>query len=172
MQKSEIHVGKEYALREGRNPDAPIQRIKIIKHIRGRKWKAKWIDPNPGLEDYIETQNLLVPWKELKSFLKDEEKARQLRKDNERHGYQEESPVGRVLYEIFESLGESDLSFYRGVLSGRPDALDRVRKRAVYDPDKSSPFTYVDRHGPYIFHILKPLNLPRHFADQNLIQSY
>jgi hypothetical protein len=32
----------------------------------------------------------------------------------------------------FESLGEKEVSFYRGVLSGRPEALDRVRERAGF----------------------------------------
>jgi hypothetical protein len=52
MQKSEIQVGQEYVLREGKSPDASLQRVKIIQHVRGKKWKAEWIDPNPGLIDY------------------------------------------------------------------------------------------------------------------------
>jgi hypothetical protein len=111
MQKSEIQVGKDYALREGKSPDAPIHRVKIIQHVRGKKWKAEWIDPNPGLVEYVESQNLLVPWKEKKAFFRDEEKAHQLRENNERHGYKEDSPMASVLYQVFESLGEKDLSF-------------------------------------------------------------
>lgn len=114
MQKSEIQVGKEYALREGKGPDAPVHRVKIIQHVRGKKWKAEWIDPNPGLVDYVESQNVLVPWKEQKAFSRDEERAHQLHADNERHGYKENSPMANVLYQVFESLGENDLSFYRG----------------------------------------------------------
>ena len=52
-----------------------------------------------------------------------------------------------MLYEVFESIGESDLAFYRGELSGSTEALDRVRDRAEFDRKKISPFTYVDRHG-------------------------
>ena len=100
MQKSEIQVGKEYALREGKGPDAPIHRVKIIQHVRGKKWKAEWIAPNSGLVDYVESQNLLVPWKEQKTFFQDEERAHQLRADNERHGYKEDSPIVNVLYEV------------------------------------------------------------------------
>ena len=120
MQKSEIQIGKEYALREGRSPGVPIQRVKIIKHVRGRKWKAHWIEPNPGLEDYVETQNLLVLWKELKSFLRDEERASRLREDNERNGYKEDSPLENVLTQVFESTGESFFSFWRGVVQVPP----------------------------------------------------
>jgi hypothetical protein len=41
MQRSEIQVGQEYVSREGKNPDTPLQRIKIIQHVRGKKWKAE-----------------------------------------------------------------------------------------------------------------------------------
>ena len=45
MQKSEIQAGQKYVLREGKDPEAPLQRVKIIQHVRGKKWKAEWIDP-------------------------------------------------------------------------------------------------------------------------------
>lgn len=38
MQKSEIKVGEEYLLREARRPDAELQRVPILQHVRGRKW--------------------------------------------------------------------------------------------------------------------------------------
>lgn len=164
MQKSEIQVGKEYALREAKGPDAPIHRVKIIQHVRGKKWKAEWVAPNPGLVDYVESQNLLVPWKEQKAFFRDEEKAHQLRADNERHGYKEDSPIANVLYEVFESLGEKELHFYRGVLSDRPDALDRVKERAGFDRTKTSTFAYVDRHGTIHIPYTEALELAKAFC--------
>jgi hypothetical protein len=169
--KSEIQVGQEYVLREGKSPDAPLQRVKIIQHVRGKKWKAEWIDPNPGLIEYVETRNLLVSWKERKAFFQDEEKARELRADNERHGYKENSPVANALYEVFESLGENDLGFYRGILSGSPDALERVRDRACFDQKKISPFTYVDRHGTVYIPYSEALELAKAFciAEPNTI---
>lgn len=48
MLKAEIKPGKEYAFREKRGPDMPLQRVKTIEHIRGNKWKAEWIEPNPA----------------------------------------------------------------------------------------------------------------------------
>ena len=164
MQKSEIQVGKEYALREGKNPNTPVQRVKIIQHVRGKKWKAEWIDPNPGLVDYVESQNLLVPWKEQKAFFRDEERAHRLHADNEQQGYKEDSPMAHVLYEVFESLGEKDLSFYRGVLSGRPDALDRVKERAGFDRTKASTFAYVDRHRTIHIPYTEALELAKAFC--------
>lgn len=147
MQRSEIKVGKEYVLREGKKPGTPLQRIKILQHVRGKKWKAEWIDPNPGLVDYVESHNLVVSWKERKAFFRDEEKAQKLRADNERLGYEEVSPLANVLYQVFESLGEKDLHFYRGILSGHLEALDRVRKRAKFTPKRDSELAYIDRFG-------------------------
>ncbi|MGA2585658.1 MAG: hypothetical protein ABSF88_01320 [Candidatus Aminicenantales bacterium] len=151
MQKSDIKVGKEYVLREKRGSDAPLQRIKILQHVRGKKWKAEWIDPNPGLIDYVESQMLIVSWKERKAYFRDEEKMKQLQADNEKHDYKEVSPIANVLSQVFESLGEKDLYFYRGTLSGNPEALDRVKVRANFSPEKESETTtkvaYIDRFG-------------------------
>jgi hypothetical protein len=171
MQKSEILVGQEYVLREGKGTDAPLHRVKIIQHVRGKKWKAEWIDPNPGLVDYIESQNLVVSWKERKAFSLDEERSRRIKEDNERRGYKEESPLGNVLYQVFESLGEKDVSFYRGILSGRPEALARVRKRANFDPKKNSELAYNDRLGEVHIPYIEALDLAKAFcaAEPNTI---
>ena len=68
MSKSEIKPGLEYAMREKRLPGTPFQRIKIVEHIRGNRWKAEWIEPNPGLIHYVESGQLIVPWKGHKAF--------------------------------------------------------------------------------------------------------
>ena len=73
MDKSEIKVGRHYAFREKRRPGVPFQQIRILEHIRGKKWKAEWVDPNPGLVDYVDSKQLVVAWKGRKAFLKDEE---------------------------------------------------------------------------------------------------
>ena len=164
MLRSEIQIGKEYALREGKAPDASLHRVKIIQHVRGKKWKAEWVDPNPGLIDYVESKNLVVLWKERKAFSLDEERARQLGADNERHGYKEESPMTAALYEVFESLGEKEVHFYRGVLSGPPDALDRIKERTGFDRTKTSAFAYVDRHGTVHIPYTEALELAKAFC--------
>jgi hypothetical protein len=162
--KSEIQVGQEYVLREKKNRDTPLQRVKIIQHVRGKKWKAQWIDPNPGLVDYVETRHLVVAWKERKAFFQDEENARRVDEGNERHGYNEKSPLANVLYEVFESAGESNLSFYRGVLSGSPEALERVRDRVGFNRAKISQLTYIDRHGTVHIPYSEALELAKAFC--------
>jgi hypothetical protein len=52
MLKSQIRPGAEYALREKRVSRGAFQHIRIVEHLRGNKWKAKWIEPNPGLIVY------------------------------------------------------------------------------------------------------------------------
>src|SRR5579884_2443306 len=87
MIKSAIQPKTEYALREKRSPDAPIQRVRVIEHVRRNKWRVEWVDPNPGLVDYVESGQLIAPWKGLKAFLKEEENERRLREYNDSHGY-------------------------------------------------------------------------------------
>jgi hypothetical protein len=146
MQKSEITPNTEYALREKREAGAPLQRIRIIQHLRRNKWKAQWIDPNPGLTDYVESSQVICLWKEHKAFLKEEENAERLREYNSLHGYEGDSPIDNAVTQVFESVGEH-VQCYRGVLSGAPEAIERVKARAN-DSSTSEPYTaYRDRKG-------------------------
>src|SRR5579875_912927 len=72
MLSADLRPGTEYAFREKRIAGTPLHRICLVEHIRRDKWKAKWIDPNPGLVDYVTTAQVMVPWKEHKAFLRDE----------------------------------------------------------------------------------------------------
>jgi hypothetical protein len=146
MLKSQIKPGTEYAFRERREPGIPFQRVRIIQHARGSKWRAEWIDPSPGLVEYVDSGQLIVPWKEHKAFLKEEASAESLRQHNERAEYSDNFPIGKAMYEVFESVGD-DVSFYRGTLSGSPQAIDRVKTRVGMDPAKRSPYAYIDRQG-------------------------
>ena len=105
------------------------------------------MDPNPGLVDYVESGQLVVPWKERRAFLKEEENKRYLREYNDRHGYDhEESPIVNALYSVFESIGDK-LSFYKGVLTSPLEALERFRRRIGITVDHETPPTYIDRQG-------------------------
>ena len=152
MQKAEITAGKEYAFREKRKPGVPFQRVRIIEHLRGNKWKAEWIDPNPGLIHYVESSQLIVAWKDHKAFLREEENEARLCEHNFRVGYECDSPVDNALSEVFESVGDG-VSFYRGTLRGTVEAFERVRMRAGVPPGESSPVAYLDRtqtlHVPF-----------------------
>jgi len=146
MQKSEIKIGRHYAFREKRQPGIPFQQIRILEHTRGRKWKAEWVDPNSGLVDYVDSKQLVVAWKDRKSFLKDEEAEQRLRDHAGQNSAYEDSPVANALSEVFDSMGEG-LSFWHGSLDGDPEAISRVKSRAQMDRSKKSPLSYVDRDG-------------------------
>src|SRR5467141_1082953 len=110
MMKSEIKLQSEYAMREKRVPCTPFQRVRIIEHIRGNKWKAEWVDPNPGLVDYVESGQLVCLWKEHQAFLKEESDVQRLREHNERNGYSPESPLTKAVEQVFETVGD-DIQF-------------------------------------------------------------
>jgi hypothetical protein len=146
MLKSSIKPGVEYALREKPAARDELQRIRIVEHVRRNKWKAEWIEPNPGLVDYVESGQLVATWKEHKAFLKEEENERRLKEENERSGYGKDSPVDHAMYAVFESAAEG-VGYYRGTLSGKPDDIARMKRRAGVDPDNHSTFGYLDREG-------------------------
>lgn len=163
MTKSEIKPGEEYAFREKRQASLPFQRVKVLEHIRGNKWKAQWVDPNPGLVDYIESNQLIVPWKEQRAFLKEEEQKERIRQYNMEHGYEPESPITSAVEQVFESVGDG-ISFYRGDFSGSADAIDRVRVRAGVETGKSSYVSYVDRQKKLHLPFDEALDLARKFC--------
>jgi len=146
MLKSEIKPGAEYALREKRAAETPVQHVRIIEHMRGNRWKAEWIEPNPGLIHFVESAHVITPWRELKAFLKEEAAAQRLRSHNEQQGYDQDSVIETALHEVFENVGD-DVRYYRGVLSGSPQAIARVKTRARMDPERNTETAYVDRAG-------------------------
>jgi hypothetical protein len=112
-------------LREKRGRGIPLQRVRILEHVRGNKWKAEWIDPHAGLVDYLESGQLIVPWKEHKSFLREEADKERLEAHNESHGYRRDSPVDRALHQVFESTAD-ELRYDRGVVWGATQAVERM----------------------------------------------
>jgi hypothetical protein len=139
-QKSEIKPRTEYAFPEKRVPGATVEHVKVLDHIRGNKWKAEWIEPNPGLVHYLESGQLFVIGKNERGSLKEEEDRERLLKRNDEQGYPENSPIAHALYSVFESVGEPEIDFYKGVLRCSPEAIDRVRMRAGMKSGQSSPY--------------------------------
>jgi hypothetical protein len=163
MWKAQIKPGTEYALREKRAPGTVVQRVRVLEHIRGNRWKAEWIDPNPGLVHFVESGHIISTWGDLRGFLKEEAAAERLKAHNDQQGYGQGSVVDHALHEVFENVGD-DVSFYRGVVSGSPEAIGRVKTRARMDPAKSSPVAYVDRGGTLRLPFDEALELARGFC--------
>jgi len=77
MQKSEIQVDKNMSCGKERNQMPLFQRIKIIQHVRGKKWKANGLTLIPGWSNTLSPK----PGGSLegtKAFFRDEESERQL----------------------------------------------------------------------------------------------
>ena len=146
MLKSEIRPGAHYAFREKRKPGVPFQRLKILEHTRGNKWKAEWIEPNAGLVDYVEYGQLIAPWKEHKAVLREEMDRQRIDEYNDKRGYSLKSPITNALTEVFESVGEG-VTFLGGCLRGKGDAIDRLKTRISLKTCQHSPYSYVDRQG-------------------------
>jgi hypothetical protein len=163
MLKSQITKGKEYAMREKPRPGNPLQHVKMIEHIRGNKWKAEWIEPNSGLVHYVESGQLVCLWKERKAFLQEEDNRKRILARNEEQGYSENSPIAHALYEVFESVGESGVSFYKGVLRCSPQAIERIRTRAMMKTGQS-PYAYTDRQGTIHLPFEEALELAKSFC--------
>ena len=87
MWKAQIKPGADYALREKRGSGGAVQRVRVLEHIRGNRWKAEWIDPNPGLVHFVESGHLIAAWSDLEAFLKEESAAERLKAHNEQQGY-------------------------------------------------------------------------------------
>src|SRR4051794_24344607 len=63
-----MHTGKLYAYRERRGAGQPLRKVKLVD-IVGRKGmvKVRFEDePHLGLEEYVNTRQLMMPWKERK----------------------------------------------------------------------------------------------------------
>lgn len=106
MLKAEITPGAHYAFRERRAPGTPFERVRVIEHIRGNKWKAEWVEPNPGLVHYVESGQLIAQWKEHKAVLKEESDRQRIDDYNKEQGYVLKSPITNALCEIFECVGQ------------------------------------------------------------------
>jgi len=146
MEKAKITPGNEYGYREKRAAGSPLQHIRVLQHIRHNKWKAEWVEPNPGLTDYVESSQILVPWKDRKAFLRDEENAEQILSHSRDVGYQSDSPIVDAVQQVLESTGEEH-NFSQGVLSILPEPFERIRSRARITDSAEPAYAYRDRFG-------------------------
>lgn len=164
MQKAEIKVGEEYAIREPAKKGVEFQRVKALEFVRGNKWKVEWVDPNPGLVDYLASKNFIVAWRERTAFLRDEKRAEELARANEAAGFPgDEHPLARAVDVVLDTVGDRDVHCYRGVLNSNGDALDRLAARAGVEISKE-PAAYTDRFGTAHHPWSTALEVAQHFA--------
>jgi hypothetical protein len=101
-----------------------LQHIRLIERVRGR-WKAEWIDPNPGRIGYAISKQIVSRWEDHEEFHRDKVSLAHLTEYNRSLGYMPESPVPLAIEVAFESTGEST-SCFKGFLSLPSESLDRI----------------------------------------------
>ena len=96
--------------------------------------------------------------------MREEEKERLVREHNERSGYDhDDSPVPSAVLQVFESVGD-DLSFYRGVLTGQPEALAPCEGARPPRREQALFGCVVDRHGRIHVPFDEAMGLARAFS--------
>src|SRR3954449_11849207 len=77
MQNHQLEIGRRYAYREKRAVRYSTLKVQLLDKV-GRKGKIKirFEDgPHPGLEEYVSTRQLVVPWGQRQEVLRDEKRA-------------------------------------------------------------------------------------------------
>lgn len=149
MYRTEIKVGRDYALRD-KPADAPVRVRVHSKAPRGGQWRVEHLTGDlQGLQEWRPSRVLLCTWEELKAVLRDEQRAQRLR---------ELEVVGdRVTCEAIDLVlrdasGEDhEYGFINSLCEFRigAEAAARLWDRAHLDghPRASHAAAFVDRQG-------------------------
>jgi hypothetical protein len=162
MTKEELKAGVECAFETSQSPDSPLQHIRLIERVRGR-WKAEWIDPNPGQIGYAISKQIVSRWEDHEDFQRDKVFLAHLTKFNRSIGYMPESPIDQAIQEVFECTGEK-ISYSDGVLSSSPEVLNRIFARAGATKYELKPPAYTDRKGDLKLPFDQALELAQSFC--------
>jgi len=140
-------------------------RIKLLKHVRMRKWQAKWIKPNAGLIDYVSTEQILVPWKEQTAFLKEERDRQVMWEHNLKRGFEGLFSITLAVYTVIENAGE-DIHAGEGDIAGTLSDWKGLKTRARLDSVQLCEIShcYTDRSGRLHLPFEKALDLARAFC--------
>jgi hypothetical protein len=76
MQGSALIEGRRYAFREKRSAGSEMLKVKLVAKVGRRGMvKIRFEDgPHPGLEEYVRTTTIVVPWGERAAFLRNEQR--------------------------------------------------------------------------------------------------
>lgn len=74
MQASQIEIGGKYAMREKVSPGEPLIEVQVLEKTgHNRLLKVRRLsEPHAGLEEFVRSRQLLVPWSERQALLEDE----------------------------------------------------------------------------------------------------
>ena len=148
MQHSQIEVGRKYAMRVKVSAGQPLLQVQVLEKTgRGSQVKVRRLsEPHSGLEEYVKTRQLIVPWGERQTLLRDEEWARAFDEARPRRNQALAGAIETVMY----STGYNDASADDdGTIHMRAEELREIARLAGL-PQKLEdldPLAYVDRDG-------------------------
>jgi hypothetical protein len=164
---SEIVVGKKYGWRLKPSVPGPLGEIRVLEKV-GRKGMIKIRHlgpPHAGLEEFVKTGSIIVPWNEQKAFLRDKERLRQAREASAKEGDRARQEATST---ILESSGENQAAVYRadGMLDVPIEVAQRLADRAgLTEPIESlHALSFIDRHRILHLPYLGAERLARAFA--------
>ena len=172
MESQALVIGRSYAYREKRSPACPLLKVKLLDKV-GRKGKLKISGPttrataccplgkvgrkgklkirceggpHPGLEEYVSSRQLVVPWGERRALLRDEERAARL--EQHARGLSDKA-LTEAASAVLESTGEPGAYAGETTTWMSEAELQRTLDRAGVQtpPADLHPFAYRDRHG-------------------------
>jgi len=151
MDKGAIEIGRAYAYRQKPRAGEPIERVRILRHVRASKWEVEWLDgENAGLRDFVASRQLVFPWSGRTKYLRAEELRSRFDEYNRPQYEALGTPIERAIEQTIEAAGEPSLMFFGGHLWGKQDAFERFVARAGRDPKKEierALYSYVDQLG-------------------------
>jgi hypothetical protein len=141
-------IGRSYAYRERRSTDSPLLKVKLLDKV-GRKGKVKIRfdeGPHPGLEEYVNTRQIIVPWGERKALLRDEERAARL---EEYARDMTDGALSEAGTAVLASTGEPGAYVGGPTTAMREEELQRILDRAGVEtpPIDLHLLAYRDRDG-------------------------
>lgn len=166
MDHQEIEIGRLYAVREPPRPGVEMEKVKVLERVRSGRWKVEWVDPNPGLVDYVRSANIICRWADRRPVVRDEESYQRLRSASDGLWPGDEHPLSHAVHEVLGSTGEPSIGLDHGLLAEAPDVIERICALAGIEvadlPDRH--LSYLDRHGRLHLTFGAALHLARAFA--------
>ena len=148
MQTSQIEVGHKYAMREKVSVGEPLIQVQVLETTgRGGQIKVRHLsEPHDGLEEFVKTRQLLVPWGERQAFLKDEERAQRFDEARQRPNQALAGAIATVMAATGYSDGSADDD---GTVHMEAVELREIARLAglPQNLEDSHEAAYVDRFG-------------------------
>ena len=98
------------------------------------RWRVEYLDPNPGLVDFVTSANLIVAWTQRTGLARDEQRHETLVGCSEQRWDGPDSPLTEAVNEVLEATGEDLDARQHGIICSPPEVLERVAQRAGIDP--------------------------------------